>query len=84
MRRGQLAHRKVFQSTLRMVICPDAKSAQKSIAAVSAQGNTVCVLIRRLNSSCKRLINCGHLRDFSVPASNRITWRMGPSGCEGS
>src|SRR5258708_39773320 len=39
-------------STLRMLICPDASSAQNNIAAVSADGRTVCVLIRRLNSSC--------------------------------
>jgi hypothetical protein len=39
-------------STLRIDICPEASKAQNSIAAVSAQGRTVCVLIRRLNSSC--------------------------------
>jgi hypothetical protein len=39
-------------STLRMLICPEASSAQNNIAAVSADGRTVCVLIRRLNSSC--------------------------------
>ena len=39
-----------------MVIWPDAISAQNSIAAVSADGSTVCVLMRRLNS-------------FSIPAS---------------
>jgi hypothetical protein len=43
-------------STLRMLICPEASSAQNNIAAVSADGRTVCVLIRRLNSSCKRSI----------------------------
>jgi len=32
-----------------MVICPDASRAQNSIAAVSAEGSTVWVLIRRLN-----------------------------------
>src|SRR3712207_356388 len=41
-------------STLRMVIWPEASSAQNSIAAVSAQGSTVCVLMLRLNSSCSR------------------------------
>jgi len=41
-------------STLRMVIWPDAISAQNSMAAVSAEGSTVCVLMRRLNSSCRR------------------------------
>src|SRR5258707_15499654 len=39
-------------STLRMLICPEASSAQNSMAAVSADGRTVCVFIRRLNSSC--------------------------------
>src|SRR5260221_8482006 len=43
-------------STLRIVICPDASNAQNNIAAVSAEGKTVCVLMRRLNSSCKRSI----------------------------
>src|SRR6202022_1979813 len=43
-------------STLRMLICPEASSAQNNIAAVSADGRTVWVLIRRLNSSCKRSI----------------------------
>ena len=37
-----------------MLIWPDASKAQNSIAAVSADGRTVCVLIRRLNSSCSR------------------------------
>ena len=36
--------------------CPEASSAQNSMAAVSAQGSTVWVLIRRLNSSCNRSI----------------------------
>jgi hypothetical protein len=43
-------------STLRMLICPEASSAQNNIAAVSAEGSTVCVLILRLNSSCRRSI----------------------------
>src|SRR6202163_4846552 len=43
-------------STLRMLICPEASSAQNMIAAVSADGSTVWVLIRRLNSSCNRSI----------------------------
>ena len=41
-------------STFGMLIWPEASSAQKSIAAVSADGSTVCVLMRRLNSSCSR------------------------------
>jgi hypothetical protein len=43
-------------STLRMLICPEASSAQNIIAAVSADGSTVWLLIRRLNSSCNRSI----------------------------
>jgi hypothetical protein len=38
-------------STFLIVICPEASSAQNSMAAVSAEGSTVWVLIRRLNSS---------------------------------
>ena len=48
---------RVFQpSTLRMLICPEATRAQNIMAAVSAEGSTVCVLILRLNSSCSRSI----------------------------
>src|ERR1017187_3566675 len=43
-------------STFRMLIWPEASSAQNNIAAVSAEGSTVCVLILRLNSSCSRSI----------------------------
>src|ERR1700751_3776670 len=43
-------------STLRILIWPEASNAQNSIAAVSADGSTVCVLILRLNSSCSRSI----------------------------
>jgi len=39
-----------------MLICPEASSAQNNIAAVSADGSTAWVLIRRLNSSCRRSI----------------------------
>ena len=39
-----------------MLIYPEASSAQNSMAAVSADGSTVCVLILRLNSSCSRSI----------------------------
>src|ERR1700739_292103 len=38
-------------STLRMVIWAAASSAQNNMAAVSAEGSTVWVLMRRLNSS---------------------------------
>ena len=41
-------------STLRMLIWPEAISAQNNMAAVSADGRMVWVLIRRLNSSCSR------------------------------
>src|SRR3954469_4809949 len=41
-------------STFLIVIWPEASSAQNSMAAVSAEGRTVWVLIRRLNSSCRR------------------------------
>jgi formate dehydrogenase subunit gamma len=37
-----------------MLIWPEASNAHNSMAAVSADGSTVCVLIRRLNSSCNR------------------------------
>ena len=48
---------RVFQpSTLRMLVWPDASNAQNNMAAVSADGSTVCVLILRLNSSCNRSI----------------------------
>src|SRR5260221_2623011 len=39
-----------------MLICPEASSAQNNMAAVSADGSTVWVLILRLNSSCSRSI----------------------------
>ena len=41
-------------STLLIWIWPDASSAQNSIAALSAEGRMVWVLILRLNSSCRR------------------------------
>jgi hypothetical protein len=43
-------------STLRMLIWPEASSAQNNMAAVSAEGSTVCVLILRFSSSCSRSI----------------------------
>src|SRR6266536_708894 len=39
-----------------MLICPEASNAQNSMAAVSADGSTVWVLILRLNSSCNRRV----------------------------
>ena len=48
---------RVFQpSTLRILVWPEASNAQNNMAAVSADGSTVCVLILRLNSSCSRSI----------------------------
>lgn len=41
-------------STFRMMIWPDAIKAQNSIAAVSADGSTVWVLMRRLTPSLSR------------------------------
>jgi hypothetical protein len=41
---------------LRMLIWPEASSAQNNMAAVSAEGSTAWVLIRRLKSSCSRSI----------------------------
>jgi hypothetical protein len=43
-------------STFRMLIWPEASSAQNNMAAVSADRSTICVLILRLNSSCSRSI----------------------------
>src|ERR1039458_9788884 len=53
-------------STLRMLIWPEASSAQNSIAAVSAEGSTVCVLILRL----KRYLHV--TGDRATPNSNHI------------
>ena len=41
-------------STFRIRICPEARSAHSNIGTVSAQGSTVCVFMRRRNSSFKR------------------------------
>jgi hypothetical protein len=59
-------------STLRMLLWPDASSARNGIAAVSAEGSTVCVSIRHLNSSCSRSIA------FVVRALRR--WLGGAAG----
>jgi hypothetical protein len=37
-----------------MVICPEGKQGPEQHGGVSAEGRTVCGLIRRLNSSCER------------------------------
>ena len=44
------------QPFLRIVIWPEASKAQNDMAAASAKGSTVWVLICRLNSSCRRSI----------------------------
>ena len=54
------------------MICPEASSAQNSMAAVSAEGSTVCVLIRRLNSSCNRSIAFVVLADFHCAGGRRV------------
>jgi hypothetical protein len=61
-------------STFLVRIWPDASSAQNSIAAVSAQGSTVCVLMRRLNSSCRRSIalRAAAFFDSSAETSRQI------------
>ena len=59
-------------STLRMVIWPEASSAQSSIAAVSGLGRTVCVLIRRLNSSCSRSTALVVRADFHWLGGRRV------------
>ena len=54
-------------STLRIVIWPEASRAQNSMGAVSAEGRTAWVLIRRLNSSFRRSIAFVVLVDFLAP-----------------
>src|ERR1019366_2597144 len=55
-----------------MVICPEAIKAQNNIAAVSAEGSTVWVLIRRFNSSCNRSIAFDVRIDFHWLFGNRV------------
>jgi hypothetical protein len=55
-----------------MVIWAEASSAQNSMAAVSAQGSTVWVLILRLNSSCRRSIAFEVLIDFHWLGGKRM------------
>ena len=59
-------------STFRRVIWPEASSAQNSIAAVSAEGSTVCVLMRRLNASWRRSIAFVVRADFHWPGGKRV------------
>jgi hypothetical protein len=62
----------VFATGAVIVIWPEASRAQNNMAAVSAEGSTVWVLIRRLNSSCNR----------SIPLDVRIDfhWLSGKRG----
>jgi hypothetical protein len=55
-----------------MTIWPDAVSALNNMAAVSARGATVCVLILRLNSSCGRSIAFGVRMDFHWLCGKRM------------
>src|SRR5947207_10801290 len=63
-------------STLRMLIWPEASKAQNNMAAVAADGSTVWVFIRRLNSSCRRSIA------FVVLALRHWLWRKAREGEE--
>jgi hypothetical protein len=54
-----------------MLICPDAIKAQNSMAAVSAEGSTVCVLMRRLNSSWSRSMALVVRADFHCDGGRR-------------
>ena len=69
---GRLSDKVCHPSTLRIVIWPEASSAQNIIAAVSAQGSTVWVLIRRLNSSCNRSIAFEVRIDFHWLGGKRV------------
>jgi hypothetical protein len=59
-------------STLHMVIWPAASNAQNSMAAVSAEVRTVCVLMRRLNSSWSRSIALVVRALFHRLSGNRV------------
>jgi hypothetical protein len=72
-------------SIFRMLICPEASKAQNSMAAVSAEGSTVCVLIRRLNSSCNRSMALMVLALFHWLGGNRVNANnrsCGEEGCD--
>src|ERR1700732_1476129 len=55
-----------------IVIAPAASTAQNNMAAVSAEGSTVWVLIRRLNSSWSRSIALVVRALFHWSAGNRV------------
>jgi hypothetical protein len=56
------------------------RKAGKTAAAVSALGSTVCILIRRLNASCKRSIAFDVRIDFHWLFGKRV--RASPSSFE--
>src|SRR5271166_5059517 len=58
-----------------MVIWPEASKAQNNMAAVSAEGSTVWVLIRRLNSSCRRSIAFDVRIDFHWLIGDRAAFQ---------
>jgi hypothetical protein len=59
-------------STFLSTIWPEASSAQNSIAAVSAEGSTVWVLMRRLNSRCRRSMALVVRADFHCSTGRRV------------
>src|ERR687886_662519 len=69
-----------------MLIWPEASKAQNSMAAVSAEGSTVCVLMRRLNSSCSRSIAFVVRADFHWLEGSRVKKQTAPRrplrGCQ--
>jgi hypothetical protein len=69
-------------STFRMVIWPEASRAQNNIAAVSADGSTVCVLIRLLNSSWSRSIAFVVRADFHWLSGNRTSYPQSRGKCD--
>jgi hypothetical protein len=64
---------------LALMICPEASSAKNSMAAVSVDDSTVCVLILRLNSSCIRSIAliglASRTRAFACPRQGLVKAR---------
>jgi hypothetical protein len=64
-----------------MVICPEGSRAQNSIAAVSAEGSRVCVLMRRLSpraaldgigSGCRSRLAVGQAGEGEHPISGLV------------
>jgi hypothetical protein len=54
------------------MICLDANNAQNNIAAVFAQGDTVCVLILLLNFACTRSVAFEVRIDFHWLCGERV------------